>query len=119
MRYSCSISATGGGFAEKIAANKNYIAIAASKSDETSKSDSFPQAFFSAFRESSGDRNRDGCISIEEAFLSALRNDEYFKEGMQHPMIIRHGAAINPDTYEAFLKNERNYRQQMSEQTPL
>lgn len=109
----------GGGFAEKIAGNGRFIAIAASRADEVSKSDSFPSAFFSAFRKGSSDRNRDGSVSVEEAFLAALRHDKYFRSGEQHPMIIRHGAVISPDTYETFLKNESIYRQQMSDETPL
>jgi hypothetical protein len=76
-----------GGFAERLA-GKNRIAISACKKNEASQINSFPLAFFSAFRENSADSDGDGKISIGEAFNFAKQNDQAVKDKRQTPQII-------------------------------
>ena len=82
-----------GGFAERMGYGNN-ICIAASDSDKSSWGNTFPQAFFKAWRDISADRNMDKRISIQEAFDYAVENDDYAKKGDNNPCIQ---TSLDPD----------------------
>ena len=79
-----------GGFAEEIGKG-NYLAIASTKSRNTSSSginDSFGRYFMLAFRNrQNSDLNSDGKISIGEAFEYAKNQHSWSKKGKQKPFI--------------------------------
>lgn len=93
----------GGGFAIRNGRG-NFIGISASRENETSKENTFPQAFFEAFTRASADMNGDHKISIREAFEYALKHDEHSRLGNQTPQMYYDGTAVSPD--EIFLKND-------------
>jgi len=77
----------GGGFAERIG-HGPYVGISASKANQHSEGNSFPQTFFTAGGNVSVDSNKDGSISIQEAFDYALRNDIQTLNGNQDPELV-------------------------------
>ena len=87
-----------GGFAQRTGTG-NYIGISASEADKVSKANTFPQALFNSWRDKKADENKDGRISIQEAFDYALANDSYAQSKAQTPQIF---SGINAD--EVFLK---------------
>lgn len=77
----------GGNFAKRFGKG-NYIAISASEPGKTSKENTFPWAFFHAWRNYDfSDRNNDGKISIGEAFYHAKQHDISTRKGLQKPQI--------------------------------
>jgi hypothetical protein len=81
-----------GGFAKRLGKGK-YVAIAACQPDESSKENTFPQAFFKAFKDTIADINKDGRLSVEEAFIYAASHDRNATHGNQKPMLI---SELNP-----------------------
>jgi len=77
----------GGGFAKRLG-KKEYVAVSASEKDEESMEGTFPNAFFGAWKNPEADKNKDGKISIQEAFDYALENDVHAESGEQSPLLV-------------------------------
>jgi len=88
----------GGGFAERLGRGE-YIAVSASEKDEESVEGTFPHAFFGAWKTPKADKNKDGKISIKEAFDYALQNDIHAESGEQSPLLV-----TDLDAGEIYLK---------------
>ncbi len=88
----------GGGFAKRTGKGK-YIGISACESNNVSVSNTFPQAFFNSWKDSTSDFNKDGRTSVKEAFYYAAENDYHSITSHQRPQIY---SEIDAD--EVFLK---------------
>lgn len=87
-----------GGFAERVG-KENYIGISASEADKSSRSNTFPQSFFTSYRDDESDTNNDGKVSTMEAFNYAVKKDVFSQNNEQKPQIF---SEIDPD--KIFLK---------------
>ena len=81
----------GGGIAERVGINR-VIGISASKKDELAHSsigDSFGGFFYQSFGDSQeSDTNRDGRVTLDEAFDYAKRRHSWTKNGEDTPLLI-------------------------------
>lgn len=64
---------------------QNIVSISASQPREESQENSFPQAFFGAFRNLNADQDMNNKIDITEAFNFAVLNDPNVLNRKQHP----------------------------------
>ncbi len=98
----------GGSFAENIGKENRYIGISASGPMESAwyyrDMSTFATAFFNAWQDKASDSNKDGRVSIKEAYDYARNNDIATKKGEQVPRMYYMIKAINPA--EVFLDNE-------------
>ncbi len=71
---------------------KGYVRLSASKGDGETFSNTFTRAFFNSLKGySNSDINKDGKVSIEEAFINVKSKDYYAKKGKQSPQIYSDG----------------------------